>query len=76
MGTMREELDFYMNEASPECLEGRREYIEVVLMNLLEKNLDGMKNHINHPKFTEIKAMHIEGIEFFTNAGFKRRILE
>ncbi|PHM50184.1 hypothetical protein [Xenorhabdus sp. KK7.4] len=74
MGAMREELDFYMHEASPELLKDRREYIEVCLMNRLAKDLEIMNTkYANDPRFTEIRESHTEGLNFFIKTGFKRR---
>ncbi|PHM46551.1 hypothetical protein [Xenorhabdus miraniensis] len=68
MGTMREELDFYMNEAEPELLEERREYIEVALMNILSKRLDSMNerstDYAIEPESVELKNMYQEGLDF------------
>ncbi|MDE9429844.1 hypothetical protein [Xenorhabdus bovienii] len=80
---MLEQLKFYMTEASAELLEGRRIYIETALMNRLKKGLDTMNkwphdfSNLSDPEgAAELIETYRTGLEFFINAGFKRRELE
>lgn len=75
---MIEQLKFYMNEASPELLEARREYIERVIVKKLR---DGVEIQKNWPAefasdAADLIEAYREGLEFFTERGFNTEAQE
>lgn len=71
---MIEQLNFYMNQASPDLLESRREYIEQVIVAKLKRGLEVQKSwsteFANAPDSLEIISAYKAGLSFFTLNGF------
>ena len=59
-------IDFYINEASPETIAGRRIYLETVLAPRLRKGL-AVLNNINQPEQEDIELRDVyqRGVDFF-----------
>ncbi|WP_286863216.1 MULTISPECIES: hypothetical protein [Pantoea] len=74
---MIEQLGFYMNQASPELLESRREYIERVIVGKLKRGIQGQKSwspeFASQPDSKELIAAYEEGLRFFTEKGFNNQ---
>lgn len=71
---MIEQLNFYMTEASPELLEGRREYIERVIVGKLKRGIEEQQawtpEFASEPDAQALIAAYAEGFKFFTEKGF------
>ncbi len=71
---MIEQLNFYMNQASPELLESRRVYIERVIVGKLKRGIELQKSWTS--KFAaeqdskELIAVYEAALKFFTEKGF------
>lgn len=71
---MIEQLNFYMNHASSELIESRREYIERVIVAKLKLGIEQQKAWSpelkNEPDSIQLIAAYESGLTFFTERGF------
>lgn len=71
---MLEQLNFYMNQASPELLEHRREYIERVIVGKLRRGIEEQatwsQDMRSQPDSIELIDAYEAGLNFFRNLGF------
>ncbi|MEN4807332.1 hypothetical protein [Pantoea agglomerans] len=71
---MIETLDFYMTQATPELLEGRREYIERVIVGKLKRGIKVMQawsqEFASQPDAQLLITAYNAALEFFTVKGF------
>ncbi len=69
---MIEQLKFYMNEASPELLEARREYIERVIVKKLRDGVEIQKAWSAElaSDAADLIEAYRAGLGFFTEKGF------
>jgi len=73
---MIEQLNFYMNHASPDLLESRREYIERVIVSKLKRGIEEQKEWSpefrSEPDSIELINAYESGLKFFTEKGFNK----
>lgn len=71
---MIEQLKFYMTEASPELLEGRRKYIERVIVGKLKRGIAQQQSwsqeFASEPDSQSLITAYEEALKFFTEKGF------
>jgi hypothetical protein len=69
-----EQLNFYMNQASSELIESRREYIERVIVAKLKRGIEQQKAWSSELKnqhdSIELITAYESGLTFFTERGF------
>lgn len=74
---MIEQLDFYMNQASPELIESRREYVERVIVGKLKWGIEKMRawpaEFAAEQEAEELIAVYEAAIRFFTERGFNKQ---
>lgn len=72
---MVETLMFYMNEASMQLMDGRREYLERVIIPRVEEGIrlhSGWSESLrNKPETIELISVFRSALKFFNENGFK-----